>query len=79
VKLAAGVIEAHHLSAGADGGGNAGDVVGGGVAGFVVDGAVAGDGTLFGGGRSGPLMPQAATPATATAIVAAHSARLRMD
>jgi len=64
---------------GADGGGSAGDVVAGGVAGFAVAGDAGCAGTDFGGGRSGPLMPQAVVPAARAAAIAARSAHVRMD
>jgi hypothetical protein len=56
-----------------DGGGSAGDVVAGGVAGLSI-GAGGGVASVFGAGRSGPLMPHAVTPqsiASASAIVSA--------
>jgi len=74
-KLAADILEFAHL---AFGGGRAGDVVAGGVAGFVVaDGG--GTAALFGGGRNGPLMPQAAMPATSAQVAAMRSAVEIMD
>jgi hypothetical protein len=57
------------------GGGSAGDVVAGGVAGSPVRGVVAAGGSLFGAGRSGPLMPQAASVATSAMARAARARR----
>jgi len=48
------------------------------VAGFVVDDA-GGTVAAFGGGRSGPLMPHAASVASSAATHAARSARARID
>jgi len=57
-----------------DGGGSAGDVVAGGVAGLSIGGGEGGVASVFGGARSGPLMPHALTTpsiASASAIVSA--------
>jgi hypothetical protein len=58
------------------GGGSAGDVVAGGVAGSPLRGGVAAPGSLLGGGRNGPLMPQDASVA-ASATTSAMRARQR--
>jgi hypothetical protein len=58
------------------GGGSAGDVVAGGVAGSPARGRVAAGGSFFGAGRSGPLMPHAASVAT-SAMTRATRARQR--
>jgi hypothetical protein len=57
-----------------DGGGSAGEVAAGGVAGLSIGAGGGGAVSGFGAGRSGPLMPHAATPqliASASAIVSA--------
>ena len=61
-----------------DGGGSAGDVAAGGVAGLSIR-AGGGVASVFGAGRSGPLMPHAATPQVIASTSATVSALRRLN